>query len=158
MKTLQRFAFILVLLTLNTATVRGAENDAAKKDIAQLQGEWTMISGTADGQPMPEAMLRGARRVCKDDVTTVMVGGELFMKARFILNPSKNPKTIDYQVIDGPTKGKTQLGIYQIDRDRVKFCFGGVGAERPQEFSTKPGDGRTSSVWKRTAKGPNEPK
>ena len=63
---------------------------------------------------------------------------------------SKKPKTIDYDVIDGPTKGKKQLGIYELEGDTVKFCFAKPDSERPTDF--KPGEGRTSSVWKREKK------
>jgi uncharacterized protein (TIGR03067 family) len=98
---------------------------------------------------MPEAMRESAKRVCKEDETTVTVGGLLIMKAKFTIDPSRKPKTIDYQMIDGQTKGKKQLGIYQIEGDTVKFCFGSPGSERPPDFTSKPGDGRTLSVWKR---------
>jgi hypothetical protein len=44
------------------------------------------------------------------------------------------------------------LGIYELDGDTVKFCFGGPGKERPTEFTTKEGSMRTLSVWKRDKK------
>lgn len=126
--------------------LRAAE---ATTDQARLQGEWSMISGAADGQPMPAAMTGSARRVCAGDVTTVTVGGQLILKARFALDPAKSPRTIDYEAIDGPTKGKRHLGIYEFEGDTVKFCFGEPGAERPTTFATQAGDRRTFSVWQR---------
>src|SRR2546426_11648579 len=117
------FSLFALLLLLNVVDAAAADSEAAKKDQAQLQGHWSMLSGTADGQPMPDSMLRGARRVCKGDQTTVTISGELFMQAKFTLDPSATPKKIDYQMIAGPTKGKQQLGIYQIEGDTVKFCF-----------------------------------
>ena len=71
-------------------------------------------------------------------------------KAKITLDPAKEPKTIDYEMTEGVTKGKTQLGIYELDGDTFKSCFGSPGAERPTDFTTKPGDGRTLSTWKRT--------
>jgi len=128
------------------------DSDAIKKDIAQLQGEWSMVSGEIDKQPMPEALLKGSKRVAKGDETTVTIGGMLFMKAKFTVDPSKKPKTIDYMMTEGLTKGKTQLGIYELDGDMVKFCFAKPGQDRPTEFVTKEGSGRTLSVWKREKK------
>ena len=50
---------------------------------------------------------------------------------------------------DGFTKGKKQLGIYEVDGDSFKSCFDKPGAERPTDFTSQPGDGRTLSAWKR---------
>jgi len=154
MKTLST-AFLIVLAAMAMSSAWAEDSEAVKKDRTQLQGEWSMVSGSADGTAMPDAMRESAKRVCKEDETTVTVGGLLFMKAKFTIDPSRKPKTIDYQMIDGHTKGKKQLGIYEIEGDTVKFCFGSPGSERPQDFSSKPGDGRTLSVWKR--KKPPEP-
>jgi uncharacterized protein (TIGR03067 family) len=138
----------LVVLALVGA---GTAQDA-KKEMAQLDGEWAMVSGEIDGQAMPEEMRKTATRVVKDGETTVTVGGQLFMKAKFAIDPAKKPKTIDYTMTGGPTQGKTQLGIYELDGDTVKFCFSGPGKDRPTDFTTKEGSGRTLSVWKRVKK------
>lgn len=148
MKTLPT-AFLIGLAAVATSTAWAQDNEAVKKDMARLQGEWSMVSGTADGTVMPDAMRETAKRVCKGDETTVTLGTQLLMKAKFTIDPSKKPKTIDYQMIDGPTKGKQQLGIYEVTGDTVKFCFASPGAERPADFSSKPGDRRTLSEWKR---------
>jgi len=148
MKT-TRNAFLIGLICA-AISVAAAENDPAiKKDMNQLQGEWSMVSGTADGQPMPDEMRKQMKRVCKGDEITVTSGGQLFLKAKISIDPSKKPKTIDYEMIDGFTKGKKQLGIYELDGDTFKACFGAPGAERPTDFASQPGDHRTSSVWKR---------
>ena len=129
--------------------VLAEENKAVKKDLAALQGEWSMVSGSADGQQMPDEMRKQMKRVCKGDETTTTMGERVFLKAKIILDPSKKPKSIDYQMTDGATKGKTQFGIYEVNGDTFKACFSAPGDERPNEFTTKPGDRRTSSTWKR---------
>ena len=131
------------------APVLADDSDAVKKDLAALQGEWSMVSGSADGQAMPDETRRQMKRVCKGDETTTTMAGQVYIKAKITLDPSKKPKTIDYQMTDGFTKGKTQLGIYEVDGDTFKSCFGKPGAGRPTDFTSKPGDGRTLSVWKR---------
>jgi uncharacterized protein (TIGR03067 family) len=139
----------LSLVIIAVAPSIAAEEGAAKGDIAQLQGEWTMVSGSADGQAMPEEMRKQMKRVCKDDEATTTMGGQVFMKAKFTLDPSKQPKTIDYTMTEGFTKGEKQLGIYEIEGETFKSCFAKPGAERPTDFTSKSGDGRTLSVWKR---------
>lgn len=140
----------LLLVTLATVAIsiaQAADDEAVKKDLAQLQGEWTMVSGSADGQPMPEDMLKQMKRVCKGDELTVTMADRIFLKAKFTIDPSKKPKTIDYEMTEGLTKGKKQLGIYELNGDTFKACFNSPGAERPTEF--KAGDGLTLSEWKR---------
>ena len=148
MKTIRNallIGFIFAAISLAAAE----DSPAIKQDMAQLQGEWSMVSGTADGQPMPDEMRKQMKRVCKGDEITVTAGGQLFLKAKVSIDPSRKPKTIDYEMTDGFTKGKKQLGIYELDGDTFKSCFGAPGAERPQDFTSQPGDKRTSSVWRR---------
>ena len=143
----------LVCATVALATVvvavaaRAEDKEAAKKDLEQLQGDWSMLSPNGSGETIPDS-----KRVCKGDETTVTFGGRLMMKAKFTLDPAKNPKTIDYAVTDGQYKGKTLLGIYELNGDTAKFCFSSPGKDRPNNFTSTPGDGRISSVWKRAKK------
>ena len=141
---------ILLLLSLTVFTIslaNAANDEGVNKDLAQLQGEWAMVSGSADGQPMPEEMLKQMKRLCKGDETTVMMGERVFLKAKFTLDATKKPKTIDYDMTEGFSKGKKQLGIYELNGDTFKACFNSPGAGRPTEF--KAGEGLTLTEWKR---------
>ena len=118
---MKRFAVALALFAAIVSALRSAENDAATtKDLANLQGEWSMVSGFADGQAMPEGMRKQMRRLCKGDETTTTIDGRLYFKAKITIDPAKQPKTIDYKMLEGPTKGQTQLGIYELDGDTLK--------------------------------------
>src|SRR5262245_8024318 len=151
MKTI-RNTFLLGLSCAAISLAAAEDNPAIKKDMDQLRGEWSMVSGTADGQPMPEEMRKQMKRVCKRDEITVTAGGQTFIKAKVTIDPSKKPKTIDYEMTDGFTKGKKQLGIYGLEGDTFKSCFGAPGGERPTDFASRSGDNRTLSVWQREAK------
>ena len=146
-----RIAIISGFATLTILSARAEDSEAIKKDMALFQGEWSMVSGAADGQPMPEPMLSQMKRVCKGDETTTTMAGQVFLKAKIVIDPTKKPKTIDYEMTGGFTKGQKQLGIYEVEGDQFKSCFGKPGAERPADFTSRPGDGRTFSVWKREA-------
>jgi uncharacterized protein (TIGR03067 family) len=128
------------------------KDDAAKKERALLEGSWSMMSGMSEGQALPEDIVKGGKRVSKDGVTTVTIGGQVFMKAKYTVDPGKKPKTIDYDVTEGRAKGKKQLGIYELDGDTVKFCFAAPDKDRPTDFTAKEGSGQTVSVWKRDKK------
>jgi uncharacterized protein (TIGR03067 family) len=144
---MKNIATALAIFLAAISFTRAADTDAAKKDIAQLQGEWTMVSASADGQEMPAQMRQQMKRICKGNVTTTTMAGQVYLKATFAVDPSKTPKTIDYHMTDGFAKGQKQLGIYEINGDTFKACFAKPGAARPADFQG--GVGVTMSVWKR---------
>ena len=66
------------------------------------------------------------------------------------LDPTKKPKASETTYTEGPDKGKTFKGIYEIDGNTVKFSRAGApDDERPTEFKTKPGSVQFVSVYKR---------
>jgi uncharacterized protein (TIGR03067 family) len=142
-------AFLIVLVGAVATLVRAEDSEAIKKDMTLLQGEWMMVSGSADGEPMPDETRKQMKRVCKGDETTTTMAGQIYIKAKFSIDPTKQPRTIDYEMSGGFTQGQKQLGIYEVDADTFKSCFAKPDGERPSDFSNKPGDGRTFSVWKR---------
>jgi uncharacterized protein (TIGR03067 family) len=147
MKTIRNTLLIgLIVLAVITAW---ADNDETATDQTKLQGTWTMVSGERDGQAFSDDIRKTFKRVAKDNETTVTAGAELMLKAKFSVDPSKQPKTIDYSVIGGSYAGSQQLGIYELEGETVKFCFAVPGKPRPTSFSTKSDDGRTLTVWKK---------
>jgi uncharacterized protein (TIGR03067 family) len=118
----------------------------------ELEGDWAMVSGASNGTDLPDAMVKTGKRTAKNGETTISLNGRLFFKAKYTFDRSKKPATIDYDMIEGLTKGKKQLGIYKLDGDTVTFCFASPGGDRPTEFTSKPGSGWTLSVWKREKK------
>jgi uncharacterized protein (TIGR03067 family) len=142
-----RIATLVVIFGAALSITSADDTEASKKDLAQLHGEWTMVSGSADGQPMPDEMAKQMKRVCKGDELTVFMAGNTFFKAKLTLDATKTPRTIDYAMTEGVTKGKKQPGIYELNGDTLKSCFAKPGADRPTDF--KPGEGRTVSIWKR---------
>ena len=131
----------LALTALFPVFAPGEDNSAVKKDVGLLQGEWMMLSGSADGQIMPEPLRKQMKRVCEGDLVTVTMGGQIYVKAKFTIDPSKSPKIIDYEMTDGFTKGKRQLGIYEVEGDTLRACYAPPGKETPTEFAWKEGSG-----------------
>lgn len=142
----------IAIVALVAAAETGGAQDAVQKEMAHLEGEWSMVSGEASGFRMPKDMVDSGKRVAKNGETTISFGGQVYFKAKFTIDPTKKPKAIDYQMTEGPTKGKTQRGIYEVKGDTVTFCFAAPGQDRPMDFTAKEGSQRTLSVWKRDTK------
>jgi uncharacterized protein (TIGR03067 family) len=111
-----------------------------------------MVSGERDGQELPKDVVEGAKRILKGNEVTVVVGGQVYLKAQIALDPTKKPRAIDYTLTEGENKGEKIQGIYELDGDTLKFCSASPGKERPTDFTAKEGSGRTLSVWKRDRK------
>jgi uncharacterized protein (TIGR03067 family) len=125
--------------------------DDPKDELKKLEGSWTMVSGEKDGKPLAEQTIKTAKLVIKGDQHDVKVGDDVF-KGTHKVDPSKKPKTIDATDTEGAFKGKTVLGIYDLEGDNFKVCFAEPGKERPKEFSTKSGTGHILHVWKKEKK------
>ena len=116
----------------------------------EIEGEWQMVSAVFDGKPLADDMVKWCTRTTRGDHTVVMAGPQTMVNARFTLDRSNNPRAIDYVNLHGSAKGKTQLGIYQLDGDRLAVCMSPPGKPRPASFDSSPRDGRSLTVWHRT--------
>lgn len=139
-----RLSLIPLGLSLIAVPLRAQVGSSA--DQRALQGDWTMVSATQNGVTYPA--IDGTRHV-SGDTTTITVNGQLLMRARFTLDPTANPKAIEYEVIEGAAAGAHLHGIYLVADSTLTFCMASPGADRPTEFDSKDGDGRTCSEWKR---------
>lgn len=137
----------LMALAGMVLAVSAAEDPAAKEGVAQLQGKWKMVSHQVDGKQ--DAALKGAIRVVKGDSFTIMRDDKVMREGTIKLDPSKDPKWIDVTFTEGPEKGKTRRGIYVVEGDMQKICFGELDGERPTEFVSKPGTGHRLVVFER---------
>jgi uncharacterized protein (TIGR03067 family) len=142
------------LLALSAILLVAAEPpaDAVKKDMSALEGEWTMTSGEREGEAFPDEYVKSGKREVKDGVSTVTIGDSILIKSNFTVDPTKKPKAIDFEVIDGQGKGTKLHGIYEIDGDTMKICLTVADKDRPTDFTTKADGGRTLTVWKRVKK------
>jgi uncharacterized protein (TIGR03067 family) len=118
-------------------------------ELAQFQGEWIMVSGGQNGTLFPPGAAKIGKRVVEGNLTTVTFGPQTVLQATITIDSSTNPKSIDYVLQTGPHKGSLVYGIFEFAGDTNRLCFAPPGGERPDEFESKPGDGRTLSVWKK---------
>jgi uncharacterized protein (TIGR03067 family) len=126
--------------------------ELVRKDYERLSGTFQLVSGTIDGQPLPEDVRKQTRLVTDMNKFTVSAGGEAGTSSggTFTIDPTKSPKTVDSLQGAGPDKGKTVLGIYEIiDDNHKRACWATVGKPRPADFTSDPGSGHILQVWER---------
>ncbi len=114
----------------------------------ELEGEWSMASCVMNGQPLDASMVKYGKRVARGNEMSVSMAGQVILKARFRVDRTKEPMTIDYALLLSPNEGKMQQGIYALEGKTLRTCFSSPGQARPDEFASVPGDGRTLAVWK----------
>jgi uncharacterized protein (TIGR03067 family) len=111
----------------------GAAPLPQEKDQDLIQGMWKVVklehNGKAINGPFREGIwvFKGKELTLRDE------GDKEWFKATFVLDPNQKPKTIDMTWSSGEQKGKTQKGIYKIERDILKLSQG--TDERPKGFS-----------------------
>ena len=137
---------LVAALTIGRA---GAQDDTAKKELKKLEGTWATVSIEAAGEKVTDKdKIKTRKLTTKGDKYTLNVGDES-VQGTIEINPTKKPKTIDVKPDSGSNKGKTLLGIYELDGDNLKICLAAPGKERPTAFATAPENGQQLVVYKR---------
>ena len=136
---MQRFMSVLVVLTTPLLLVADTDDDV-KKELKALEGSWKAVALEAGGKPLPIESVPEFTYIIRADGTATgkMPKGEY--SGTVIVNPKKDPKTIDNVHETGPQKGKKQYGVYKLEGDKLTVCMTGPGAAestRPKDFSTK---------------------
>src|SRR5262245_54704631 len=114
----------LVLSLVAVCVLSGA--DTPQPDKKAIAGSWRVVACELEKKLLPESVFKDLDYRFKADGTWTLKGGAGFPKATggtFMLDPKVSPKTIDLTPTDGPYKGKTFRGIYQLDGDELKACF-----------------------------------
>ncbi len=142
-----------LLLVLAAGLLLGADDPkpTAGSDKDRLQGTWQAVSSQNDGRDDPDAQAH--RLTFAGETFTIRRDGHVMIKGTFRIDPDKKPKTIDMILTEAPRddqRGKTALGIYELDGDTLKWCVGRPGeGERPKEFAAKDGSRRMFVTLKR---------
>lgn len=115
----------------------------------ELEGEWAMVSGMFDGMPFDSNFVKMARRVVEGCDMTVTFGKETFSQGKYSVDRSTTPAAIDIHNRKGMHAGKVQRGIYEVKGKILQLSLAAAGRQRPRDFSSNAGDGRTVVVWKK---------
>jgi uncharacterized protein (TIGR03067 family) len=145
---------LALLFALTTPLAAGdAGDEAIKKERKRYEGTWQVVMLEVAGNKVAE---QDAKKITvineADGKWSIEAAGQVIARGTSVLDPTKKPKTVDLTATEGDNKGKTSLGIYELDDDTRKVCVAQPGMERPTEFSTTTGGGHLLAVLKRVKK------
>jgi uncharacterized protein (TIGR03067 family) len=103
-----------------------------------LQGLWSVMKAGEKGEaPTGDDWAIDEKKI------TLHRGGKLVGSMTYKVDAADYPKTIDLTPDQGPAKGKTLKGIYELDGNRLTVCYVSPAveklekAERPKEMGEK---------------------
>lgn len=125
---------LLAGLLIVPSLTRAADKPAG--DVAKFQGKWSGLAGP--GGNIPFTVTFEKEKVILGFEAN---GEEMKIEGEFVLNEKSSPPTIDWVKFSTPNGDEVpnNLGIYKIEGEKITFCSGGPGNERPTEF--KAGEG-----------------
>jgi uncharacterized protein (TIGR03067 family) len=118
-----------------------SRSDAIAKEMEKFQGTWEQIAYERDGvtEPLDEQGWKPRVTFTGDRFVVTLADGSIPIQGTYKLDPTREPKTVDWTDTIGEDAGKTLLAIYTLEGDRLVFCAAYPGQERPTEFRTRPG-------------------
>src|SRR5260370_3739662 len=117
------------------------------QDLERLQGTWNVVPREMDGQKMSGG---GARIVVRGNRFTTIAMGRAY-EGTVAVHAATATRSFDLRFEEGPEKGNTNFGIYELDGDTWRVCLATRGSERPKEFAAPPGTGIALETLQRQA-------
>ncbi len=118
------------------------------EELGRLQGVWNIIFLEVDGMTPAPNVYAGSTIVVEGNRFTTRAMGAVY-GGTIELNPEVVPNEFRMKFTEGPEKGNTNNGIYELEGDRWKFCLNIKGGPAPTEFATGPGSGRALETLNR---------
>ena len=117
-------------------------------DSTDMQGVWLPVEAALGMQQLPRDTLRSMRLKIAGGQYEVVVGNEAD-RGRLNLDATLTPKALDIVGTEGPNKGKTILGVYELTGDTLRICYNLAGDTRPRDFNPRGEAGLFVVIYKR---------
>ena len=136
-------AFLIVGVSLASfprfATADDGKNEAIKKDRQQIHGTWRIVALNVNGKAAREEDAKKLLVFNGSDGTWILFSqGKEILKGTSTIDPTTNPKSIDFTSTDGEGTQSQFLGIYELGEKARKLCFAAKAKGRPVEFTSSP--------------------
>ena len=146
---LKLVVFLLILLQfLYAKKVIYGENKY--EDLKILQGEWNLVEIQSDIVNKKGDQINGfTLYINKNNFIYKKNGIAIEPAIIFHIDPSRMPKLIVLEVVDGVAKGAKREGIYELDKNLFKFNMSLKGRSIPMTIEPKKGEGQSLAIYKK---------
>ena len=129
---------------------------AVMQELQKFQGCWRQTYAEMGGIGNPADEVGSQSRCTFADNTFVVyrADGDIVIEGTFAIDPTREPKTVDWTDTFGADAGKTLPAIYRLDGDELVFCVGNEGEQAPREFRTRPATEDVLRIHRREASAP----
>jgi uncharacterized protein (TIGR03067 family) len=101
----------------------------------KIRGRWEVVASTFNGTTFTHC--KGRVLIFNDGEISTEYDDVSVRAVEYTVDVAADPNRIDLIQDDA---GKKALGIYSIEKDELRLCYGEPGAEHPAKFESKPGD------------------
>lgn len=129
-----------IAMALATASIVAAEADEEQSDDELIRGTWRIVASAEGDSKIPQEA-QGTRFTFSGDMLVVQPrnakGPGDWLRMRYTLCPDEDPKHIDTRHRLGPEEEPiVQLGIYALEKGKLKLALASAGAARPRSFES----------------------
>jgi len=130
--------------------------DPVSADLARFQGVWDLVSQVVNGEVSSQSKTQTWVLVVERDVYNPG-SRETSIEYTIRIDPTRQPKAIDFTPSEGPLRGRTLRGIYRLEGSTLTICRAlDPAAERPARFASEVDSEVVLIVWRRRGPAPSE--
>ncbi|MFY9610966.1 MAG: TIGR03067 domain-containing protein [Blastocatellia bacterium] len=140
---------LMALLSVVLVAAGKPTQDDVSAELKKLSGTWRLVEEIDDGKQMPSEEAKKNRLTF--DVAgrwKVEVDDKVVGEGTATIDPTSQPKTIDYTFTQGEGAGTRFVAIYELNGDSFRHC-GVLKGTRPSEFTSKAGSGQILTTFRR---------
>jgi uncharacterized protein (TIGR03067 family) len=101
-------------------------------DLMLMQGTWKLKYGEKGNKPLSTDQLRVMHIRITGPLFAILINGKVETAGHLVLDSAKDPKQLRMESPDGQ---KAALGIYNLEKDELRFCWDNSPGKRPSTFS-----------------------
>ncbi len=143
---MHRHFYVIAPLAAILLLMAGAAVNA--EQAASLNGVWQAENAEIDGRKLPAAMVASMRLTLRNGAYQSQ-SKTLAEEGTYVTNTTMSPHWLDIRSAKGATKGTQTVAIFELAGDTLKICYKIQGGERPESFSTNPGNYQLLVTYKR---------